>query len=142
MTPPRPQGGTPGRAGAGPLRRWIPVAVYVLAILAASSVPNLRPPGSWPLRDKLIHLVEYGILGWLSARAVGSRSTGGWAITVGLSAVVATIDEFYQSFVPGRFASLADAVADIFGAAGGAAAWTWVPWRRKPRTDRDRTIGG
>lgn len=118
------------------------MAVYVLAILAVSSVPNLRPPGSWPLRDKAVHAVEYGILGWLMARAVGRRTFGGWAATIGLAAVVGTVDEIYQSVVPGRFASLGDALADLAGASAGAAAWAWFPWRLPVRRKDNGSIGG
>ena len=79
--------------------------------------------------DWLAHIVEYAFLGFLLARAL-KRSAPLLAVS-GLYAAVLTIgvfyaatDEFHQSFVPTRDASVYDAVADTAGLALGAWLWT------------------
>ena len=88
-------------------------------------VPGLR---HFPLRDKGIHFVEYGVLGWLCA-AASSRT---WpsasvlrtaALAVFVSALWGLSDEIHQAFVPGRSSEIADVVADLFGSAVGVASW-------------------
>ena len=69
---------------------------------------------------KLGHFTEYAILAWLSARAVRTSSQF-WVrkrwFWIALSFVVcyALFDEFRQSFVPSRTASIYDSLIDISG---------------------------
>ena len=69
---------------------------------------------------KLAHLTEYGILAWLWFRALrGERRE--WmlrwaAIAVLIALIVATMDEWHQSFVPSRTSSPLDVVIDVCGA--------------------------
>jgi len=83
---------------------------WAALIFAASSQPGssvgLPPP--W---DKLAHLITYAVLaGLLRAGGLAPAPALATAALYGLS------DEWHQSFVPGRDASLADWAADVSGA--------------------------
>jgi VanZ family protein len=69
-------------------------------------------PAPW---DKLAHLLEFALLGFLAARATGS-ARGGFV----LAAIWGAIDEIHQVFVPLRSSGLDDWVADLIGAFIGA----------------------
>src|SRR5579883_898685 len=107
-------------------RHWLPVLAWMLVIFLFSSQPLSGAVtetyfGSWnvPVR-KFAHLTEYFILALLTRRAF--VQTGGvFAIrvkvfTLILCAINAFLDEWHQSFVPGRSACLCDAMVDILGA--------------------------
>ena len=72
---------------------------------------------------KCAHFVEYFILSLLVLRGIraGRKETHlGWAlVAVGIVAGYAALDEFHQSFVPGRGPAFADVLLDT---AGGVAA--------------------
>jgi VanZ family protein len=75
------------------------------------------------LARKTAHVVEYGILGALTFRALrrgaATRWMLRWALTaVLLSTAVAGLDEWRQSFVPSRTATPRDVALDAFAAAG------------------------
>jgi VanZ family protein len=74
---------------------------------------NLQLPGGW---DKILHTLEYSILGYLLAKTLRSFEVRkiallGWMIgsLYGLS------DEIHQYFVPGREASVMDLFFDSIG---------------------------
>lgn len=74
--------------------------------------------------DKLWHLAEYAPYGWLWIRAV--RGTfrkfswlQAWVAAFLAAVVVAALDEYFQSFVPMKFSSGWDCMADAAGAAAG-----------------------
>jgi len=93
-------------------RRWLPAAVWAAAILTVSSFPDPDPGFTlFPGCDKILHFIEYSILG------VGLRYWSGGAGLPSLmgGAGFAAFDEFHQRFVPGREASLWDWVADLAG---------------------------
>lgn len=68
---------------------------------------------------KCAHLTEYFILSLLIFRAIRAGAKGWdlrWAlVTVCIVAGYAGLDEFHQSFVPGRTAAVGDALIDISG---------------------------
>lgn len=99
---------------------WVPVLLYLAAILIVSAAPGLRPPLGFQYSDKFYHVLEYGGLGLLLARAF--QGTYGFrlplfapllAIGVGLATGIG--DEVFQSFVPGRESSVFDVLADLLG---------------------------
>jgi len=67
------------------------------------------------------HLFEYFIFSLLVLRSVRGGRSGQplkWAlITIGIVAAYASIDEYHQSFVPGRTAAVADVLLDTAGGA-------------------------
>ena len=68
-----------------------------------------------------MHIAEYAGLGALTARALARTRVGlgaaGVAGGFAACALFGMLDEWHQSFVPGRHASAADVLADITGAA-------------------------
>jgi VanZ family protein len=85
---------------------------------------------------KLGHFTEYAVLALLAARAFANASHAGlrrhWVLlTVLLVCVYALFDEYHQSFVPSRTASIYDSMID---SAGGLTALVlmglWRKWRR------------
>ena len=75
---------------------------------------------------KLAHFTEYAILGFLAARAF--RSSPRWFLISALLIVVyALLDEYHQSFVPSRTASIFDSFIDM---AGGISALIFVSRKR------------
>ena len=97
------------------LLRAAPAIVYALAIFIGSSVPGSEiPPLGFSLSDKLIHFIEFGILGILLYRAF-SRMSRPYLLTVITGALYAASDEFHQLFVPGRQCDFWDFAADVCG---------------------------
>ncbi len=58
-----------------------------------------------------------------------ARTSVLFLVTVTICILYGLGDEFHQSFIPGRFASAADLVADALGAVVACAAWFF--WKRK-----------
>lgn len=101
---------------------WLPAALYMALIWALSSMSLTDVSiDEFPFRDKGIHALEYGVLGFLVAHAslrtwphrgrlrifgVALLMTAGWGI----------LDEIHQAFVPGRSSDVLDVVADLIGA--------------------------
>lgn len=104
-------------------RFWLPVAAYVALIAVVSHQPNLHPPVPYIFfieMDKLAHVVEYGILGFLLARAwratlAGSSPLVRGLVGIGCGIALGAIDEYHQSFVRGRDANGWDLLADTAG---------------------------
>ena len=91
---------------------------------------------------KLGHFTEYAILAWLSARAFRSSSQPPlqrrWFLIALVSvAGYALFDEFRQSFVPSRTASIYDSLIDI---SGGLTALLVIA-RRHQKREREPTTG-
>lgn len=109
---------------------WAPPLVIMAAIFVLSHQPVLiQPPGS----DKLVHLLAYAALAFAWGR---SLSGSGWprrATFLGAALVAVTYgvsDEWHQSFVVGRDASVGDVLADTAGAWLGAALSLLLRWGR------------
>lgn len=112
----------PERPAARDLARaWLPAAAYMAIIWIASSFETPSFPTSlFPLRDKGVHVVEYGVLGFLVAHACLRTFTRRPRLRVALFAILAgllwgVLDEIHQAFVPGRSADLLDIAADSVG---------------------------
>lgn len=117
----------------------LPLVVYGGLIVHLSSQPAFGMLPTIDGFDKVLHLIEYAGLGFLSARAVallaGVPTLRAAAWGAGLAATFGVTDELHQSFVPGRFPSVADAVADAIGSLFGAWCYRlWAGlWRRAPK---------
>jgi VanZ family protein len=99
-------------------RRWAPPLLWAATILILTSVPV--PEVDVPRNtDKLVHLVVYGILGFLVARVLIAESRARVAFLIAALAVSAygALDEIHQAFIPGRFSDVHDWFADSIGGA-------------------------
>jgi len=119
------------------LRYWAPLVAYCGAIYLLSSLqPTPRLSLPFAHTDKLVHLVEYALLGCLAVRAFGS-GTGGlltrWEALVAailFAACYGSLDEVHQSYVPGRDLDFVDLIADVGGAS--LAAFAISRWHVRP----------
>jgi len=122
------------------LRYWLPVYLYAGFIFALSSIPESLPgpeETGIPFLDKGVHLIEYGIFGYLLARALKNSTlnvikTNFRIVAVLFATLYGFTDEFHQSFISDRSASLGDIVFDGIGAAAGA----MIIQRSRPKDGR------
>ncbi len=98
---------------------WTVTIGYMLLITILSHVPQEDLPESITSGpDNLFHFVEYSILGFLLFRSITSDESLAFhplygSLLVGIS--FAILDEFHQSFVPGRHMSSIDMLFDSIG---------------------------
>ena len=113
---------------------WIALGVYLALILYVSTRPYLTSPVRFPMWDKVAHGCEYAVAGFLihgALRRTGRpavRGLGWWRVFVFAIAGVALAltDEWVQSHVPGRDATLTDAAADGVGLLIGQGIERWL----------------
>jgi VanZ family protein len=105
------------------LKYWLPVILFLGLIFFFSSRPTPTVSAvDWGdfLFKKTIHFFEFGTLSLLFYRVF--HNTTSWTIKkVALWAIVLTVlyavsDEFHQSFIIGRTATVRDVMIDITGA--------------------------
>jgi VanZ family protein len=87
---------------------------------------------------KIAHFTEYAILGFLATRAFRTSprpaiSHRWFLICAALIIVYALLDEYHQSFVPSRTASIFDSMIDI---AGGLTALIFIYFRKGAKSQR------
>lgn len=114
-------------------KQFAAIGFYIL-ILAGSSVPGQSIPTVFKLTpDKLIHVLEYFILGWLLIRWL-SRQFPHPLIAYGVLLIgtgCAALDECWQSFIPNRFSDIWDAAIDVVGVALGIFVFTFFAGKIK-----------
>lgn len=105
-------------------QRWwrtTPVIAASLLIYWVSSIADATPPDlGFEWQDKVFHAAAYLVYGVAMFLAVWTWSrTRSTTSILWIGGVLATLfalsDEWHQSFVPGRHATLDDAVADVVG---------------------------
>jgi VanZ family protein len=84
--------------------------------------------GNFPGIDKVAHLAVYGLLALTVILAHSASARKKTPTAVCLSTCVICLlygisDEFHQSFIPGRFVSGADVLADMVGAVTACCGW-------------------
>ncbi|MDZ7829142.1 MAG: VanZ family protein [Halofilum sp. (in: g-proteobacteria)] len=112
-------------------RPWIAPALYMLLVVALSSIPGSGGNGTEPgpfawvpsLISNALHLPLYAGLAFLWARALvtgaGLVPVRATIIALAIAAAFGVFDELYQGLVPGRSTSLQDWLANAVGAAAG-----------------------
>lgn len=97
-------------------RRWLPTVLSAVMIFILSSIPELGVRASrLEGCDKILHFVEYFILGW----AIRYWSRDGRLQYLAGGIGFAALDELHQSLVPNRIMSFWDFVADVAGVTAG-----------------------
>ena len=91
---------------------------YLILILIVSSIPGNSMPKNWfslGWEDKFYHIIEYSLLGILIYLAYYSELNKPFYIFISFGFIFGTLDELYQSFIPGRFPNAFDIIADGIG---------------------------
>jgi VanZ family protein len=100
--------------------RWFPALFFMAAIFAFSSQPSDDLPNfeDWDyLIKKMGHAIGYGLLAMSYFHFLKYDKKFRWLAWL-MAVVFSATDEFHQSFVPGRHASITDVlVFDNLGAA-------------------------
>ena len=90
--------------------------LYLLLILIGSSIPGKSVSAIFtPSWDKLLHVTEYFLLGVLGYRAFGKMNKNITIIISVFGILFGCFDEMWQSFIPGRYPSYYDVIADGIG---------------------------
>jgi len=137
------------------LKYYLPPILYAILIFILSSLPGKSLPkiGSW---NYLIHFIEFFILGYLIKRAffvnIGGRISffslfkknktrlaiissrrliTAFSLSIFLGILYAALDEYHQSFISGRVASLSDFLFDSLGIIFGQ--FLFLSKNRKPK---------
>ncbi len=115
-------------------RLLVPFFLWIIIIFALSAYPKaIIPQGKYISWDKLAHVVEFSILGYLTARYTFFSGVA-WIhsrwipLTILFGAIYAASDEWHQLHVPGRLGTTYDVIADIIGVTLGF----WIFWRGIP----------
>ena len=102
---------------------WGPALAQMVAIFVLSSIPAVPSlPGG--LTGYTGHFIGYGLLGALTLRGFarakwnGMTASAAWR-ALAFASLYGVTDEFHQSFVPNRDASVEDWIADVAGAITG-----------------------
>jgi VanZ family protein len=110
--------------------RYLPPLLIYALIFALSTLPASALPSGIP--DFIPHFIEYGLLSFFIARAFSGRiDMAKVALIIVISMILGILDEFHQSFVPGRFCSVADLLVDFAGIC--AAVFLYSRIKRGPR---------
>lgn len=118
--------------------------IFCMAILAGSSIPGDQIPKGFQLTpDKLIHCVEYFILGvliyrWLLSEFGFTKIHLLFLVTLLIGSAFGALDENYQRLTPGRTPDIWDWVLDTIGVLLAAIAG-YLIWSRKQKSpDKSR----
>ena len=110
---------------------WIAVIYWLSSMPDLSTVEEAR----WlSIASNLAHIPLYGVLTFfvLKTFSVPAPTWNVYALGFVLAAVYGVLDEWHQSFVPGRVGSSADVMVDVSSACGVLVAYyLWTRRRRK-----------
>jgi VanZ family protein len=110
-------------------KRWTFAMVMMCVIFAFSSIPSSEMPNFlWAdvLVKKSGHVIVFSLLALSFCYGLGWKREKLW-LAWGMTFLYAILDEFHQSFVPGRSAWWMDVVIDSVAAA--LALWAATRWR-------------
>ena len=119
-----------------PLFRYVPAILLLAMIFRSSAIPGTGMGWLVPPFDKLMHGGTYTVLGaffclWFRNFRFEAKPLLYAAVCVLFCVAFGALDEFHQSFVPGRTCSWDDLLADFVGGTFGVAIYVlWKPWRR------------
>ncbi|RLD13355.1 hypothetical protein DRI50_07350 [candidate division KSB1 bacterium] len=110
--------------------------LMMLVTIESSLIGFQLPKLGLRIEDKIVHFLIFGILGWLLVRGMIMESTkwirrNAYFIAVLVGFLFALSDEWHQSLVPGRDASVGDLLADILG----IAFFIWYFYQKQRRKD-------
>ena len=89
---------------------------FFIIMLALGAIPGTADALSYRFGDKLLHLLAYGFMSVLCFQALHGRRLTQSLVSVLIIALLGLIDEWVQSLLPYRNASLLDWCFDIAAA--------------------------
>ena len=112
-----------------PPKICVAIPLLIMGILFwLSSIPGTRLPNSpalyglfyWmpPAVQNILHVPAFAALAWAWRWALSGWVRSKTAVTlfaISVSVICGILDEWHQSFVPGRYASVVDVIFDIAG---------------------------
>ena len=112
------------------MKFWAPLLAWMGFISYCSSIPASSIPPLFPYQDVVYHFCAYLALALLFGRAIlgqGRELTFPRFVFFVLmfGTLYGIIDEFHQSFVPGRSSTLFDASVDALGSLVGGLFYRW-----------------
>ncbi len=114
---------------------WLWLLCYCVGIFLLSSQPNLNLPEVVPETDKIVHFLEYAVLGWLCARVTRIQ----WPVqsfrfalifATFFSSLYGVSDEWHQAYIPGRCSDWRDWLADTGGGSAGGFLLVFGEWMK------------
>jgi VanZ family protein len=106
---------------------YFPLIIYWIILLIATSIPTDDFPRILlSVGDKIKHFIAYAILAGYLTLAFAVQERVKWLskniviYAIIVASLYGIIDEFHQSFIPGRFFEMYDWLADILGAIAGS----------------------
>lgn len=122
------------------LNRQIPPLVWSFLIFLGSSLPAAQVSENSVVNlaaHKLAHLLEYGVLYLLYYRSLVEDFWQGKKGLIFKALLFITLfgamDEYHQSFVPGRQSRVADVLTDFLGGLLGFGLWLILKRRQLPK---------
>ena len=100
----------------------MPWQLLLLAIFIQSSIGNMNLIDlGFSFQDKFLHFFVFGLLALLMARSFKKSRLKLFrnyyhVFAILFTALYGIVDEYHQYFVPGRFSTVGDWVADLLGA--------------------------
>jgi len=133
------------RVRVTPSKRHVTLPLLIMgAFYGLSSLPGTPLPGDpvlyalfhWvpPSVQNVLHVPAYAALAWAWCWALGAWLHAPVARAISalvITAAYGVFDEWHQSFVPGRYASLTDVILDIAGAVLGIWLAAWIGSKTK-----------
>ena len=118
--------------------RWAIAILWTALVVGLSILPGGSIEGpELPFVDKVAHFLMYGIMAALVHRAAGGDSLRRAMLVAVACGALGGMLEIVQAFVPGRGASIGDALANLLGAATASAAWSGLLRRRRAAAARE-----
>ena len=119
------------------MKKWLsflPAILYYLFIFVLSS-KSIQIVAYFDQLDKILHFLEYGLVGFLLAvgffNAFTFSASMKSVLTFGSGLILAILDEWHQFFVPLRKSDALDILADAAGLAFGIFVFRILSGRRK-----------
>lgn len=110
-------------------KRFIPAVLWAILLFFLSSLPSESVPTlKIKHEDLVLHFLVYVIFGYFLGIAtrpsLRTNALKGFIIAVLVGIAYGATDEFHQTFVPGRLATVSDFIADSLGAVAGLSVYT------------------
>jgi VanZ family protein len=111
--------------------QYLPALIIMAISFYLSSQSKIAAMPSFRFADKIIHFICFGALAvswtwWFAPKSWKEHRLRSILLCMLFTSIYGILDEFHQSFVPGRNASFFDWLADTFGAFAGSAAGYFV----------------